>query len=100
MVSGHFQDKLENIELHLDVTNLLPTLSVFVTCQILISLCVCKCVRNIWRGILPCTLHPHRYPSALGDRAYHQSRLCGGGRKSFPLLACSSAHRGSQLSQK
>lgn len=48
----------------------------------------------------PCRLRPHKHPSAQGGRVYHRPRRCGGGRKSFLLLACSSAHRGSQLSQR
>lgn len=47
----------------------------------------------------PYTLHPRKYPSAQGGRAYRQPRRCGAGRKSFPLSACSSAHRGSRLSE-
>lgn len=48
---------------------------------------------------LPCRLQPHKCPSARGDRAYHQPRSCGDDSRSFLLLACSSAHRGSQLSE-
>lgn len=48
---------------------------------------------------LPCRLPPHKHPSVQGGRAYHRPQSCGDGRKSFLLLACSSAHRGSPLSE-
>ena len=48
---------------------------------------------------LPYTLHPHRRPSGRGGRGCRPPQPCGGGRRSSLLWACSSARRGSQLSE-